>query len=405
MKDRVPAPGKANRVKITQDDGTVVEGVLSYADDATQEGSAYNKANVLPDTVCEALGLDTEASEPKDAFLAIPTMLGKALLIIKVLRTDGTPWPDCSLSGLDSVSEEFQKTGEDGQRVVYVDEGSYSISVKYASQYIDVTYNTESFTVSAGETKEITIQEAPNSNTTARITASRTIRLSGNVSEIDVFCVGGGGAGGGKSASNSNEQGRGGGGGGRTTTLLNVDFNQDTPYQAIIGAGGTGNQSTGGSGGTTSIFSVSAMGGTGGGIGKGGDGGSGGGSGGTVNEVVGTNGGSDGSNGELGDWESYQGLGQGTTTRAFSEPDGELFSGGGGGGPHRNAGGGPSGSGEGGEEGGGKGGYRTGSVVTQPVPGSANTGGGGGGAYGDNANMSGANGGSGIILLRWRNKT
>lgn len=70
MHDRIPAPGKANRVKITMDDGTAIEGVLSYADDATQEGSAYIKANVLPDDVCAKLNIDPETSEPKDAFLA-----------------------------------------------------------------------------------------------------------------------------------------------------------------------------------------------------------------------------------------------------------------------------------------------------------------------------------------------
>lgn len=41
MRDRVPAPGKENRVRITQDNGQVVEGVLAYADSATQEGSTY----------------------------------------------------------------------------------------------------------------------------------------------------------------------------------------------------------------------------------------------------------------------------------------------------------------------------------------------------------------------------
>lgn len=71
MLDRVPASGKANRVKITLDDGTEIEGVLSYADDATQEGSYYNKANVLPDEVCTMLGIDTSESEPKDAFEAL----------------------------------------------------------------------------------------------------------------------------------------------------------------------------------------------------------------------------------------------------------------------------------------------------------------------------------------------
>lgn len=69
MYDRVPTPGKENRVRITQDNGQIVEGVLSYADDATQEGSAYNVANVLPANVLSTLGLSSTA-EPKDAFLA-----------------------------------------------------------------------------------------------------------------------------------------------------------------------------------------------------------------------------------------------------------------------------------------------------------------------------------------------
>lgn len=70
MKDRIPTPGKENRVKITQDDGQVIEGVFSYADEAIQEGSFYNKANVLPDEVCDHLGLDRQTAEPKDGFLA-----------------------------------------------------------------------------------------------------------------------------------------------------------------------------------------------------------------------------------------------------------------------------------------------------------------------------------------------
>ena len=68
MRDRLPTPGKENRVRITLDNGQVVEGVLSYADDATQEGSTYTKGNVLPDSLCGTLGIDPESSEPKDAF-------------------------------------------------------------------------------------------------------------------------------------------------------------------------------------------------------------------------------------------------------------------------------------------------------------------------------------------------
>lgn len=36
-----------------------------------EEGSLYNKANVLPDSVCQALGLEPDPAEPKDAFQAV----------------------------------------------------------------------------------------------------------------------------------------------------------------------------------------------------------------------------------------------------------------------------------------------------------------------------------------------
>lgn len=45
VQNRLPTPGKENRVKITQDSGAVVEGVLSYADDATQDGTFWNRKN------------------------------------------------------------------------------------------------------------------------------------------------------------------------------------------------------------------------------------------------------------------------------------------------------------------------------------------------------------------------
>ena len=68
MRDRLPELAKANRIRITMDDGQTIEGVLSYADNARQEGSVYSKGNVLPDAVCVALGLNTDTAEPKDAF-------------------------------------------------------------------------------------------------------------------------------------------------------------------------------------------------------------------------------------------------------------------------------------------------------------------------------------------------
>lgn len=103
MQDRVPTPGKENRVRIRTDDGQTIEGVFEYADDASVQGSAYNKANVLPDDVCAALGIDT-AVEPKDAFYALARSgnLEYDIVAIEVTDTSGSPVPGCYHS-----SEEF----------------------------------------------------------------------------------------------------------------------------------------------------------------------------------------------------------------------------------------------------------------------------------------------------------
>ena len=106
-------------------------------------------------------------------------------------------------------------------------------------------------------------------------------------------------------------------------------------YLVAIGAGGTkgvyvdgySSYANGNPGGTTSItaLNLSASGGAGGYYAcHGGSGGSGGG-GGRMEGAVPGNGGSDGSDGE----GTAHGTGQHTTTRAFEEPDGALFSPGG----------------------------------------------------------------------------
>lgn len=206
---------------------------------------------------------------------------------------------------------------------------------------------------------------------------------------IDVFCVGGGGGG-----------GFCGGGGGYTKTGSFVP-NVNTPYEIVIGAGDAGtktsrsNHANSSHGGSTSAFGVTA---TGGGHGSdfdvsspaGGNGGSGGGYGGST-----SNGGSDGGNGSGGN----PGIGQGTTTREFGEPSGELYAGGGGGGNYAAWGdwGGPGGAG-----GGGAGTQN----CSNGLNGTANTGGGGGGGYavggGEGTNTYGGSGGSGIAVIRNR---
>lgn len=232
-------------------------------------------------------------------------------------------------------------------------------------------------------------------HTILKLKTSGTITFDSDF-QADVFVVGGGGAG---APRNSSESFGGGGGGGYTNTKR-VKFAKGTQYNAVIGAGGSALKAFGGApGGSTSINGVNANGGEGGGhysassgtstlCTKGGNGGSGGGS---AYGYAGGSGGSDGANGS-GGGNYGPGTGQGTTTRAFGDADGELFSGGGGaGGTNKGGAGGNGGGAAGGSNG--------------NVGGSANAntggGGGGGGVYAVQGSYGGGSGGSGVILIRF----
>ena len=187
--------------------------------------------------------------------------------------------------------------------------------------------------------------------------------------KVDVYIVGAGGGG---------VQGREGvwegpsGAGGKTTTGRGIQLTANQSYYIQIGAGGSaavkGYTATGGTGGTSSAFNYSATGGGGGyaqshDIGHGGDGGSGG-------AAWTGSGGTDGGNGSgtlVYSWR--HGYGQGTTTRAFGDSNGELY-----------ASGGSFGS-------------------TSINHGGSNTGNGGSGG-GSQKETYGGNGGSGIVIIR-----
>lgn len=203
---------------------------------------------------------------------------------------------------------------------------------------------------------------------------------------VDLFLVGGGGGGGNGSYSSGTNKfylGGGGAGGGYTHTQCGILLLKSSAYEAIVGAGGA--KAT--NGGSTSFVNLTANGGAKGtsasasatGQGKGGNGGSGGGAGGSVKYDTedkeysmqygtGTVGGVDGA--------SSSGTGQGTTTRAFGEADGELFSTGGRGGA-----------------------LNTTDRARTGDAGGDNTGNGGGGGVGNG--YTGGAGGSGIILIRF----
>lgn len=387
MRDRVPGPGKANRIRLTQDDGQTIEGVLSYADDATQEGSAYTKGNVLPDEVCDILGLDRESSEPRDAWLGVIAALGHSILTIRVLEVDGSPLEGFKVEGLTGVLEGKTYTDANGSVFVIVPEGEYTLSVP-AADCIDAAMAEQTITVAAGEQRTIILQQTKTETTDKVITTAQNVRFSRNVQTVDVFCCGGGGGGGGGSGGSSVYGGAGGGGGGGyTTTRLKLVPTPYTDYPAVIGGYGSAGAETtsGGKGGTTSFMGVSASGGSGGSAGSGastarggngGAGGSGGGAGG-AGGYSGGMGGVDGASGASGGTSSAGsgGAGQGTTTRAFGEETGTLYAGG------------------------GDGGYLSSSTWD-----SSKHGRGAGGAGGSRAGGSGSSGYSGVIEIRWVNK-
>lgn len=249
------------------------------------------------------------------------------------------------------------------------------------------------------------IHEFVSGNTTVTVTRSGI---------IDYLIVGGGGGG-----------SRGGGGGAGGVLLGRKEITTGT-YTVIVGSGGSADIPIGQTGGISSAFGITAF---------GGGGGSepdtdpaGGGSGGGAGYAAGSNqdtpfGGlgtpGQGNNGAAAPWlGTRQGSGGGggagenglrgeaTGSSAVTGGAGgsgissdisgsvQFYGGGGGGGDISNAGGGPGGFG-----GGGKGATRTQEAAQ---PGVNGTGGGGGGGSSGGSFTNGANGGSGIVIVRYK---
>ena len=241
------------------------------------------------------------------------------------------------------------------------------------------------------------------------ITGTQNYTIPEGFSILDIFCLGGGGGGAQsrKYPYDLSAIGGGGGGGGYTITVFNIAVSAGQVINCFVGAGGNSNNNGGG----TSVWrdGVSLCNADGGHSGQspnstnanGGAGGSGGG-GGCFDNTSGY-GGSDGNSG--GGWSSTTGssssggAGQGRTTRAFGEPQGTLYSGGGSGGAGQRRTGTTANVGSPGSGGGAYGGR--GNVVGGSASPNTGGGGGGGGSLG-NTEMPGGTGGSGIVLLRLR---
>lgn len=206
--------------------------------------------------------------------------------------------------------------------------------------------------------------------------------------KVDIFMVGGGAGGGSANASSA-----GGGGGGYTLTQKNVLLSESSPITVVIGAGGTSKKE----GGRTQFKDFSVGGGEAVLSYSGGNGGSGGGSGRFSGGIPG-NGGEDGNDGGNGT-DGRGGKGQGTTTREFEEPDGELYASGGGG--SGDLVGGLGGNGQPNLAGSGKSIVVAGDQYTGGKGGGGyGAGGGGGVGFGGSSDNAGGNGAQGIVIIR-----
>lgn len=227
----------------------------------------------------------------------------------------------------------------------------------------------------------------------------------------DYLVVAGGGGGG-------YDAGGGGGAGGLLTSIGGTPLSLTAQtYIATVGAGGTaGTANRGGNGGNSIFASITATGGGGGGsrtatykIGaNGGSAGGGSGDGGTGGTASPTGQGNNGGNGNAsytpgGGGGGAGAVGNNTTSETNPGSGGNglsnsitgssvTYAGGGGGGYNANNNGGTGGGGTGG---------RAGTGTSAAVAGTANLGGGGGGGSNSSWQINGAQGGSGVIIIRY----
>lgn len=248
-------------------------------------------------------------------------------------------------------------------------------------------------------------------------TSSGTFQVLAGTKTVEALIVAGGGGGG---STGGIQAGGGGGAGGYQATTKAVNVGET--YSVIIGSGGSlgtsGTSWDGTDGTSSSVFGITSIGGGGGG-GQQDRSGRSGGSGGGRSSGGGTGSGGSGTSGQgyagggVGSQGSpYVGGGGGGAGRkgyditdATDTPEGGVglqwsngvyYAGGGGCGERDVA----YGPGYGGNGGGGNGGRRS-PPGTAAISGTANTGGGGGGGCGDSSGANAANGGSGIVIIRY----
>lgn len=357
--------------------------VLFNAEGWQQIPTFLSKKNLLQDSTAGLLGLagDPTVDDAFVALLLVSTQLGAVRAMVTV---DGTPAKaGIEVTGIKGLDGNAVYTDSAGIAVGFAEPGEIALSTPVYQDLPSAPVIQQQVQVGEIVTVTLTIPSAAQAGTRTITATTSNIRFSPYVTGVDVCCVGAGGGGGIRYSPDPPDSGGAGGGGGLVTNSNDMAPDPKASYTAVIGAGGTGGKANGTnsptaatSGGDSSFMGVTAKGGTSGGA-----------------YSPGTGNGNGGTPASLGVQATNGGDGTG---RAFNDPDGDLFSGGGGGSP-TGAGGAPYGGGAATGDS-HKGYYEFGGSGSGP---------GGAGAGGLTSNIysskgAGGNGYRGEVRYRWR---
>lgn len=272
MRDRTPTRALENgalRYGVYAEDGSLLRyEYLALEDDPTDPGTELSKATLLQDSTEVSLFGSAADRTIDEAFAGIAGQLkliksDSAAITLTVQDTGGKPIPEVLVQGILSESGQAVYTNTSGVVTGYIGEGAQVIKV---SGYADLVDFSETVTVVKGTTINKTIKLT--TRNFLKITASKSVKFSGNVNAIDVSVGSGGGAG---ASMSGYAKAASGGGGGHTKKVTGFTVKPNTPYPAIIGAGGLSqrpgekaNGAPGLAGGTSSFMGVTAEPGTGG---------------------------------------------------------------------------------------------------------------------------------------------
>lgn len=267
MKDRIPSEGKAGRVLLTPENGDApFYAVMEMADEPLEVGTPPTKANLLTDEAEAALFGSAADRTVNEAFLAIGARLklimsDMASITVTVKDHAGNPVKDVLVASVYSETGSAVYTNASGVASGYIAEGSQTISVK---GYADLEEISKTLEVVKGST----IAETLTSTRTnfVKVTSSKSIKFSGNVSTIDASVVGAGAGGERAVVDGASSMANGAGGsGGYVVTMDGIEVTSNLLYPVVIGAGGKGggkNSSTSAStgGGKSTAFGLTANG-------------------------------------------------------------------------------------------------------------------------------------------------